>query len=267
MNLNSQQDTGFEVFGGVFSNEEIVRLRKLATNILPVNTPPFKPQVVRNIFDKSYEIAKLILGNARVKDLISKVHGAEFVLLDEYVLQDSSFGGWHTDTTSPESNDYVFHLAEDFFCIQWAIYLQDNSVYGGGLSGKSGTHLLPDPFVKERNRSRLMNFIHTIRKKLENTLAINTANTPCLFAIPSRAGDLISFNVRLHHRSTPYQIEPKDETNRKLAVFFMTGTKNSSTFGFRDWLRTYRQENISGTRAVSEKFLKLLESENIEFLP
>lgn len=260
------QHTGFEIFDAVFSNEEIVRLRKLATSILPDNIPPFKPQVVRSIFDKSDEISHLILGNARVKSLISKVHGAEFVLLDEFVLQDSSFGSWHTDTTSPESNGFSFHLAENFFCVQWAIYLQDNSVHGGGLSVKSGTHLLPDPFVKERNRSRLMNFIHAIGKKFQTTLVIKKAKTPCLFAIPSKAGDLISFNVRLQHRSTPYQIEPKDEASRKLAVFFMTGTKNSSVFGFRDWLRTYRLENKSGTRTVTKNFLKLLDSEKIEFL-
>ena len=271
MILDSQHNEGFEVFDRVFSNSEIVELRRIAIDLLPSNSPPFRAKVEGNIFDKSEELTRLVLGNKDLQSAIVKVHGPDFLLLDESALHDSFFGGWHTDTTTPESYGYQFHQSENFHCVQWAVYLQDNSVYGGGLSAKSGTHKLQDPFVrdtlKNRNYSSYYKTLRSIGATLRRLLHNNKRNSACPFAIPTKIGDVVAFNLKIQHRATPYQIPPTENSNRKLAIFFVTGSKCRESLDYRDWIHTYHSDKKDGSRNISPNFLKFCESQDIEFMP
>lgn len=268
--VDSLQIQGFNVFNGIFSREEVSLLRKVSNKLLPVNCPPFKSHVEGNIFDKSEELTRLILGNSRLKDAIHSVHGSKFYLLDEHALHDSFFGGWHTDTTTPESYGHSFHLSSDFLCVQWAVYLQDNSIYGGGLSVKAGTHVMPDPYVEmtvaQRNRPPTLRKLRSTASNWKKKLVKRNGGEACAYAIPTQAGDLVAFNLRIHHRATPFQIAPNDESNRKLAIFFITGDRNSSTVSYKDWIKSYHPDKKDGTREPAKPLVEFLNSEDIEFL-
>ncbi len=270
MTLDLGHNNGFEIFRHVFSADEIEQLRGIAIELLPSNSPPFSSHVENNIFDQSLELTELILGNQKLRLAISAAHGGEFVLLDEFSLHDSVFGGWHTDTTTPEINGLDFHLSKDFLLVQWAVYLQSNSIFGGGLSAKAGTHSQPDPFAKKairyRNSSALYKFVRSCGKWVLNVCTRKNDNYLCNFAIQSEVGDLVGFNLRIHHRATPYQVAPNDDSNRKLAIFFITGSNNASTAGYRDWINAYHGDKRNGSRYVSQQFVTFCESQGIVFL-
>jgi hypothetical protein len=140
--------------------------------------------------------------------------------VNEHGLHDSFFGGWHTDTTSPEHRGYTFHLSDDFRVIQCAVYLQPNSDFGGGVTVVPGSHLLRDPFCAapclalrmlywlqttihkavEALPLRIWPRVHNILLRVTDRFSADRgeqiAGRAC-FMVPSRAGDLVCFHLRL----------------------------------------------------------------------
>ena len=47
--------------------------------------------------------------------------------------------------------------------------------------------------------------------------------------MPNKAGDLVIFNLRMHHKATHPKVRPIPEENRKLALFMVVGENNTST--------------------------------------
>jgi ectoine hydroxylase-related dioxygenase (phytanoyl-CoA dioxygenase family) len=169
-------EDGYVIFSSVFSRDEINKLRQASLEILPAQSPPFLPQYVSSIFDRSNFLRDQILGNPKLISALKTVLGDDFVLLDEYGLQDSSYSPPHADTSSLEINGYKFHLNDDFLVIQCAIYLQDNGPNGGGLSVVPKSHKLKDIFADCQNialvkfkLSRI--FLRILREKVYKTLS------------------------------------------------------------------------------------------------
>jgi hypothetical protein len=127
----------------------------------------------------------------------------------------SGYVGWHKDTTSIEKEGHRFHLEPGALFVQVGIYLQDNGPRGGGLEVMPGSHRWrTDPFVA-RSSSAIARFV--------NDQVLDRWRARRAYAIPSRAGDAVIFNLRLNHRATrpPFPPEQLEEHERKLAVFLV----------------------------------------------
>ena len=110
--------------------------------------------------------------------------------------------------------------------VQCAIYFQDNDEYGGGLDVVPGSHTEPDhtpPAPK-------VTFVDRVRGKLGfPKKSAPPPEEPNAITIPSKAGDLVIFNVLTNHQATQPRIcgtNEIPEERRKFALFFVCAVNN-----------------------------------------
>lgn len=187
---------GYVLVRGVVGAGEVARLRALVTEafarlrgarrfLLPTEvlaieelaTVPFAPRVVETLR------AVLEPGFATFADLC---------------VQREMFGTWHTDADSEGARRYLY--APGYRNAKCGLFLQDNdAVRGGGIDVLAGGHrFLPAPGRRAR-------FLLKRLRDRAGTLLFGEA-------LPIRAGDLVIFDSRLPHRSTPRRAaspEPK----------------------------------------------------------
>ena len=160
-----------------------------------------------------------LLFTKRTMDRLAELIGPGFVLLPEHAAHRDGFGGWHKDTDMFEHAGIHGHWSEDHAIYQCAVYLQDNTqAHGGGLSGVSGSHLMPKPEphladAARRYQLRCEQFGHRLE---------------------SSAGDLVVFHSRLDHRATP-RLQPAPY-GAKLAVFFMAARDNHHAAAYSEFI-------------------------------
>jgi len=116
-----------------------------------------------------------------------------------------------------------------FIVIEIGIYLQDNDEFGGGLRLVPETHRLPDPYVG------LLKKKHATRKAVDSSLVKRTLKTlsrgrlygwrdrefetvPGEIDIPTKAGDVIIWDVRIVHRASPNKLGREGIPGGKIAV-------------------------------------------------
>jgi ectoine hydroxylase-related dioxygenase (phytanoyl-CoA dioxygenase family) len=281
------KEQGYWVFPGIFSAEEIEALRAAARRISGDN-PACEPRFFQNILDTDKTARRIIL-SVRVRDALRRIVGNDFVLVNEHGLHDSFFGGWHTDTTSPEHRGYAFHLSDTFSVIQCAVYLQPNSDFGGGVTLVPGSHVLSDPFCsKPCFPLRVLYWLKGKAQKLVKALPVRLWRHKCSqllsatdrfsadrgeriagrnsFMVPSQAGDLVCFHLRTWHRATHFLTPPSDDANRKFALFFVCGANNQGTRDYRSWLDAYRTELNAPCFTPTDDFVKHLNALDITVL-
>ncbi len=135
---------GYVVSKNVLSNQEIIDTRRVAEGLLDrLETPQGEPRFISGV-QTAHEQFRDILANNRIRDALSTVLGADFLILDEMTLHDSFYANWHKDTSAPDLRGYNFFWDPNFNVLQVAIYLQDNADTGGGLDVVPGSHLLVD---------------------------------------------------------------------------------------------------------------------------
>ena len=118
--------------------------------------------------------------------------GEDFCFLPEMTAHHQGFGNWHKDTTSMEQDGEDFHRSPDFRMVQCAIYMQDQTErYGGGLDLVPGSHKGTDPTA----RGGVGSFVYRLRRRVGGKVR----------TLPSRAGDLVVFDLRTDHRATEPQ--------------------------------------------------------------
>jgi hypothetical protein len=193
--------------------------------------------------------------NTRFADAIRSLIGNDVVLVNEMTVHDSMFGGWHTDTTSPEAKgNKQFHLFDDFGIYQCGIYLQDNSMlFGGGLDVVPGTHRRRDPvaaYLEWSKSNQKTPFVHECGSALDHGMSIANLR-----------GDLVVFNLRVLHRATPRALPYRDKEDRKFAYFFVAGPDNKTTRSYRSWLDEYAElQGVSKPSQASAEFSDRLRS-------
>ena len=243
---------GFVLFRSVLDTSTVARCRALFERTFGPGQPDSGKSQPRT---KANENAFLdVLRIPSFRSALRNAIGSDVVLVNEMSLHDSNFGGWHTDTTSPETvGRRRFHLREDFRIFQCGIYLQENSlIYGGGLDVVAGSHQFRDPIAAYIDWSRSgagHPFIHEHSAALEN--GMNVANLP---------GDLVIFNLRLFHRATPRFLQSIDPHRRKFAYFFVAGCDNNITRAYREWLDQYADhQGIVRPAEPSDHFVEQLQ--------
>ena len=232
---------GYVVIPQVLSHEEVRKARNILTEIFSKKSN-YEGDLYRSseeggsvyvdIFSR-YKELRWILFNPKFIEGLSSTLGRDFVVLPDAAMHDSQYGGWHKDTTSQERHGHTFHYEPDFQVVTTAIYLQDNSdEYGGGLEVVPYSHIdKNDPFVTKSN------LIDRIKKKLMNGRQHREAKFKNQFSVPTKAGDMVIFNLRLTHRATHPTIKPVPAEHRKFALFIICSANNKHARTFTDYIK------------------------------
>lgn len=260
---------GYDVFNSIFTQEEVAVMRNELYQLLPSNDFPYKPHYSDDFFNTSLSLD--IFANDALQRALRSVHGPDPVILPEFGIHDSVFGGWHTDMTSAEAKGKTFHKVEDFGLCQWAIYLQPNGKHGGGLSAIAGSHKLADPYVgrmiaTSSVRQTCWRAVHSGTRVAERVRSLLTSSAVCRFAIPHSAGDVVAFDLRIRHRATPWKVRPVEMHSRKLAIFFVAGRNNEAARHYREWLEERSPQQVAVASESAGNLRQLMQDVGITLL-
>lgn len=274
MNLRQKefQDSGFVIVPDVLDKNEVSKFRSEMDAVF--KTPFVAAEgdtfyVRSNVFNRYQHLQKYFF-RPQVIDAIRDILGEDFYLMPEVSISVAQYGNWHKDTTSVELFGFDFHKRPDFKVLNGAFYLQDNADFGGGLDVVPGSHLTSDTFTEHyRSQSMTMQskakelppsqglkgvainvlkkglpFVYsTLKKRQERIAHLNSIPTvssdtwPGRHTIPSKAGDLVLFDLRLDHKASwPKGMEGFTQQASKYACFVICGTKNQTSVDYKNYL-------------------------------
>lgn len=243
---------GFVMIPQVFDRAEIAEIRRAAIAQFPDNRPPFEPMFSNTaVYQEPF---RQVFRNRKFIEALRAVLGEDFVFINEFALHDSFYVGWHTDTATPEGKvGHEFHWSPCFCVVQIAIYLQDNTVNGGGgLDVVPGSYVRDDTFAASLRREHGLPPVDRMPAPAEPYRDGVTLRT--------QAGDLVFFHLRSSHRASRRRIEATNDSDRKLAMFMVAGPNNAQTRRYRAWLDEYGQMNGTARPAIPDDFRALLSS-------
>jgi hypothetical protein len=242
---------GYALVPGVLTPEQNASLRKACLEIFATKPPPGDSASVRLDVFSRYEAFRWLWKHPPFVEGLRSVFGQNFAVVNESAIHDSGFGGWHRDTESQEVHGKRFHWDPDFCVGQVALYFQDNTPeYAGGLDVVPRAHLEKDSqrllwklklhsLYHQRLPSIVKSTIHRVHDFRPRPVEPTEYDRKKL-AIPSKAGDLVMFDLRLWHKATYPQITPIPDEHRKLALFVVVGRDNRCTRLYRDYIGTRR---------------------------
>lgn len=155
--------------------------------------------------------------NFKILLAIRQIFGAEACLLNDINIQVEQFyndradRGWHIDAGGERLAKYLFN--QDYGYAKIGLYLKDNSTkFGGGIDVEIGGHKSFRYFGSGHFGYALSLisyffdriFLSPFRKKV---------------TLDTSAGDVVIFDSRLPHRSTP-KLEHQEDVSRKVAVYW-----------------------------------------------
>ncbi len=177
-----------------------------------------------------------VLRNPKLVHALTTLLGETFVVPPNSSIEFNRYGVFHTDTTGAEINDQTFHKEKEFRMVTVAIYLQDNTEYGGGIRLVPGSHKRPDPYVEltKRKAEVRRNVSQSPLQQLLRRLSrgeLYDWDKPFrehehAIDIPAKAGDAIIWDMRLVHRASPKRAKGPAPEGGKLSIFFNCGSNN-----------------------------------------
>lgn len=265
---------GFIVVPEVLPHDEVTRLRGELVALFDgpvrfegdVKIAPAKGArgggVRQDIISRYPPLHSVMVAPAFVGALRSLL-GDDFLFLPEMAAHDSRYGGWHKDTTPAERAGLTFHREPEFRMVECAFYLQDNDEHGGGLDVVPGSHRTPDvtPPSKPTIIDRVLGKLG--RARAEKIVAREGAHS-----VPSHAGDLVIFDLRLDHMaSQPHHgsLRGIPDDRRKLALFFVVGANNAHSRRYKDFIAT-EYAHAAGDAGYPEDVLALAERHRLTLL-
>lgn len=199
---------GFVIIPRVFSHSVVENLRRVCEDY---RKSLAQDDLLASDFLTVIELAESIL-NPDIIFAMQSALGPTVVLLPEFGVQVGKYGDWHRDIepqwTDPDlvKNGLVYGRKLKVFT--FAIYLQTNDEHwGGGLSVKPYSHILPSP------RSLTGKFL----RRAKNYIDLNLIEE---FKVPSKAGDLVIFDHRLCHKATHPTAALPASMNKKIGMFW-----------------------------------------------
>jgi len=258
---------GYLLVSSVFNMDEIdfLRERLIEKFDSDIRGKSDTPDCLYDIVNR-FQDFEFLLENETFLNIFREILGADFVFIPEMVAHDSSFGDWHKDTTSLEYSGHLFHYESDFLMIQTAVYLQDNTEeYGGGLVAVPGSHMepYPDKYVASRMiahknsakfgvriKNHLLRFLKICGYKPKELTRSGQVH------IPSKAGDVVIFNLKLDHKAAwPKRNIPNER--RKLALYFVCSKNNRHARAYVNYLQSRPEFSYLKDHKYSERLLKL----------
>jgi ectoine hydroxylase-related dioxygenase (phytanoyl-CoA dioxygenase family) len=257
---------GFAVLRGVFSEKEIAKFRTAAIEKLPINDFPFNEQFSSAIaFDDPFD---RVFTNKRVIGICKEIMGEDFIYFNQHVIHDSSRGGWHTDTGSPEIiGSHEFHWAPTFLAVQCVLYFQSNEEGSFGLDIIPRSHLIDDHTTDGHQPPAAYKKSHDEGKGIQyHDLIQNQTGKMESLQLDTKAGDVVFFHVRLVHRASPIKFQLENNSERKFAAFAVAGANNLSSRRYKSWLDEYDIMNEVNRVEIPENYRRKLSSFGVELL-
>jgi hypothetical protein len=231
---------GYVVCPSILNAEEVQKARSIIAKLFDEKsnlegnlnrTSEEGGSVYVDIFSRYKELQWILFNNKFISALSSTL-GEDFIILPDMAMHDSQYGGWHKDTTSQEKHKHKWHYDVDFNVVTTAIYLQDNTPqYGGGLDVIPGSHKETKDIFAEQPT-----LLNRVKNKLLNKSNLKESNFHNKYTIPSKAGDMVIFNLRLTHKATHPTVKPVPESNRKFSIFTICSANNKHARLFTDYI-------------------------------
>jgi Phytanoyl-CoA dioxygenase (PhyH) len=243
------QREGYALVPAVLTPAQLQSLRAACLEIFATAPAGDDTETVRLDVFTRFEAFRWLWKHPPFIAALRDVFGDDFAVVTESAIHDSGYGGWHRDTESQEVHGERFQRQPDFQVGQVALYLQDNTVeYGGGLDVVPRAHLERDPqrllwrlklhsLYHRRVPEIVKNAIHHVRDLRPRPID-EAAFDRRKLAIPSKAGDLVMFDLRIPHKASHPKITPVPPEHRKLALFVVCGRNNRGTQLYRQYIGT-----------------------------
>jgi ectoine hydroxylase-related dioxygenase (phytanoyl-CoA dioxygenase family) len=163
--------------------------------------------------------------------------GDDFVVLPDSSITVDRWNVLHTDTSSWEMAGMYIHRDPGFRMVTVGLYLQDAEEGAGGLYVVPGSHLRGDPTTTLRRKNS------SIWSRAKQKLLGGKSLTQQLEAlpenvdgvnIPSKAGDMIVFDMRMLHRSQSPDAAVRPAPSGGRIAFFSRCVRNNP-----DHIRSY----------------------------
>jgi ectoine hydroxylase-related dioxygenase (phytanoyl-CoA dioxygenase family) len=270
-------EQGYVAVEGVLSEAEVADLRRFFSEELFAGKPsyegdasvPVLPEgrgggVRHDVFARYHELRPVMV-NPKILGALRSLLGDDFVFLPEMAAHDSRYGHWHKDTTPMERDGLDFHKQPGFKMVQCAIYFQDNDEFGGGLdvvprSHTEADHTPPAPRVT---------FVDRVRGKLGYAKPGPPPPVePDAVTIPSKAGDLVIFNVLTNHQATQPRVCGTHEIpaeRRKFALFFICAVNNEHPRRYIDYIKG-QYAHLKNGHSYPDDLLELAERNNVTLI-
>lgn len=284
--IKNFHEQGFAVVPGVISPAQVVSLRETLARVFSQPSVPGDTLSIKNdVFARHPELWWMLV-DPRILSSLRSLLGDDFVYFPESAAHDHSFGGWHKDTTTGEQAGKDFHLQPDFLMVQTGFYLQDNGPYGGGLDVIPGSHLQPDTYVSKYPGSDVAWRIEQVKLRAESAgrsllrplkraltgaprpmaqpiRTRNESSRPGAYTVPSQAGDLVIFHVRLDHKASWPEKTPIPPDRRKMAIFTVCSRNNRHVDTYRRFLHRRAEYLYLKDHAYPPDLLKLASEHRI----
>jgi hypothetical protein len=193
-------ERGYTIVRGVLDAAEVERARRVCAAAL---VGPGAQEMLTSDFLADEFLAGIVL-REKVLETVRTLVGPAPVLYSSCTARKGVYVPWHVDATfvGPTAG-YVWEPG--FAHAQCGLYLQDNDpVGGGGIDVVRGSHL--------------MSFDGYGTTEPEFDIPARTVGESALRErVDTRAGDLVVWNARLMHTSTPVLADPGRE---KFGIFF-----------------------------------------------
>ncbi len=211
-NLRDFKKNGFLHLKNVIASEDISTIQKI---IKKNGTGAF----VKTIdFFLSYDVLYRQQYNSIILEALRDIYGSNYWVVNDINIQveqyynDRKDKGWHFDAAHEFPSRYLFK-AEYGFC-KVGLYTEANSIeFGGGIDVEIGGH----KSFKNFGSSKASYFLSLINYFFDRIFLSLFRKKSVLKIAP---GDVIIFDSRLPHRSTPRQKARQNKDNPKIAVYW-----------------------------------------------
>jgi hypothetical protein len=225
---------GYCLFPEIFNQAQLASLRDTLINLFDKHDSRYidianhyrMGSIIFDVLNRVPDLAWLV-GHPPLVKALSALLGDGYVVMPDATAHNNGFGDWHKDTTSQECAGQFFHKQENYRQLTVAIYLQDNGPNGGGADVIPRTQFSEDRYVIKRK-----GFFGKLQARFLQRFPKVGA-----FTVPSKAGDLVVFDLRLDHKASWPKIKGP-ETQCKLAIFFTASRNNEHALNLAEYRKT-----------------------------
>ena len=190
---------GYLVVSGVYEPAHLLAARERFQEMFSAS--PRASDLLLDPYQAYPELAALVF-NERYAAVLHQLVGPDAVLIPECAIHRDRFIRWHADTTEQEITGIVSHRDLSTPMLQVATYFQENGPSGGGITALPGTHRAADPFCTYYSKRLGWRVFNKVLKWLGRSLFHRLDRHPQRTDVLHQLGDLVIFDLRLHHRAT-----------------------------------------------------------------
>ena len=173
-------DNGYYIVPGLLSSNEVSELRSVCESHSRIRK---EAEMRASHFLSTPQLASVPFREEAIR-VLEQLLGEEYTIFPNFTVRSEAYVPWHVDEGFIGKGEYLDN--KDFLAVQCAVYLQDNvPKQGGAIDVIPGSHL--DREVQPP----------------ETDAIGNCGGGPLALSLPVKAGDMVMWDGRIMHRSTP----------------------------------------------------------------